>query len=174
LDQLGSGSGSSSANSKEKERSLFRSTILKLRIVDLVPHEEILDWHLKEIMDWIAKDGFQLRPIAVSSLSSVGPSWSGKFMIHDGHHRTTALKTLGSSSIMCSVFDFYDPSVKVFDYDTESIPISKEVVIARAVSGVNITPRFDKHFIELDGKLTAFHDNPVIEPEVYTSLSELV
>jgi hypothetical protein len=150
------------------------SNIMKLRICDLVPHEGILEWHLAEIKDWIAKDGRQMRPIAVSSLESVGPSWRGKFMIHDGHHRTAALKLLGYSSIMCSVFDYQNPSIKVFDYDTASIPIPKEVVVARAVSGINITPRFDKHFIKLkDGRLLPFQDNPMIEPEINVSLSEL-
>ena len=146
---------------------------MKLQISDLVPHEGILDWHLEEISVWMARDGYQARAIAVSSLESVGPNWRGKFMIHDGHHRTSALKFLGCSSIMCSVFDYEDPSIKVFDYDTASIPISKELVIARALSGVNITPRFDKHFIELGGKLAPFHDNSMIEPLVKTSLSEL-
>jgi hypothetical protein len=158
-------------NSKEAS---FRPVIMKLRISELVPHEGILDWHLAEITDLIAKDGFQMRPVAVSSLESVGPNWRGKFMIHDGHHRTAALKSLGCSSIFCSIFEYQNPSIKVFDYVTEKIPIPKEVVIARAVSGVNITPRFDKHFIELcDGKLIPFHNNPVVEPEVNILLSEL-
>ncbi|MDH2901728.1 MAG: hypothetical protein PXY39_12235 [archaeon] len=163
-----------SANSNAIEDSSLSHRILKIRISDLVPHEGILDWHLKEITDWIAREGSQARAIAVSSLESVGPSWRGKFMIHDGHHRTGALKVLGCSFIMCSVFNFEDPSIKVFDYDTASIPISKEEVIARAVSQANITPRFDKHFIELkDGRLVPFHDNSIIEPLVNTSLSEL-
>ena len=162
-----------SANSKAPEESSPSHRILKLRISDLVPHEGILDSHLREITDWIARDGSQARAIAVSSLEVVGPNWHGKFMIHDGHHRTRALRVLGCSFIMCSVFNYEDPSIKVFDYDTCSIPISKEEVIARAVSQANITPRFDKHFIELNGRLVPFHDNSIIEPLVNTSLSEL-
>jgi ParB-like chromosome segregation protein Spo0J len=159
----------------EKESSSpIRYTILKLRISDVVPHEGILDWHLKEIRDWIASDGFQARPLAVSSLESVGPKWRDKFMIHDGHHRVAALESLECSLVMCSAFEYRDPKIKVFDYDTASIPISKEVVIKRAVSGVNITPRFDKHFIQLkDGRLVPFHNNSMIEPQVNTPLSEL-
>jgi len=153
---------------------VIKHEFLKLRISDLVPHEGILDWHLKEIKDWIERDGFQLRPIAVSRLDSLGPKWSGKYMIHDGHHRTASLKALGCSYIMCSVFDFSDPRIKVFGYYDTSIPISKETVIERATSGIKITPRFDKHFIEVgDGKLVPFHDNPALEPEMPTKLSEL-
>ena len=148
--------------------------IAKIRISNLVPHEGILDWHLKEIKDWIEKDGFQERPIAVSSLRSVGTEWAERFMIHDGHHRTRALKDLGCSFIMCSVFDYSNPKIKVLDYDTASKPISKEVVIRKAVSGKDIVPRYDKHFIELaDGKLVPFHDNSIIEPKLPTLLDEL-
>jgi hypothetical protein len=157
----------------EEDDSLFKPVaVRKMRISDLVPHEGILDWHLEELRSLIAKDGYQARAIAVSSLESVSVNWSGRFMIHDGHHRTEALKNLGCSSVMCCVFDYSDPRIKVFDYDTASIPISKETVIRRALSG-RFTPRFDKHFIELNGKLLAFHDNSIIEPEVHTSLSEL-
>lgn len=148
--------------------------IMKVLISDLVPHEGILDWHLKEIRDWIERDGFQERPIAVSSLSGAGPVWRDKFMIHDGHHRTSALKSLGCSFVMCSVFDFNDPRIKVFDYDTESIPIPKETVIKRAISGADLSPRFDKHFFsDGRGKLVPFHDNPKIEPKSIVKLSEL-
>jgi hypothetical protein len=167
-------SGSPFYQNSKKDGCSSYPMILKLRISDLFPHEGILEWHLAEVRDLIARDKCQARAIAVSSLEAVGPKWRGKFVIHDGHHRTAALKFLGCTSIMCSVFDYKDPSVKVFDYDTASIPISKEEVVARAVSGINITPRFDKHFIELEnGKLVPFSDNSMIEPEVNTSLSEL-
>lgn len=152
----------------------LKCEIAKVGISNLVPHEGILDWHLKEIKDWIGRDGFQERPIAVSSLLGVGPLWSDKFMIHDGHHRTAALKDLGCSYVMCSVFDFKDPRILVFDYDTESIPIPKEAVIGRAISGVNLSPRFDKHFFsDRRGKLVPFHNNPAIEPKIMVKLSEL-
>jgi hypothetical protein len=163
-----------SKDRKDLESSLIKYEIRKVHMSDLVPHEGTLDWHLKEIRDWIEKDGYQARPIAVSSLDSVGPDWQGKFMIHDGHHRTYALKSLGCLYVMCSVFDYADPRIKVFDYDTASIPVSKQIVVQKAVSGKDITPRFDKHFIELeDGKLAPFNNNPIIEPELFTSLSEL-
>ena len=155
------------------ESPKVKYTISKQHIDNLVSHEGILDWHLKEIRDWIERDGFQARPIAVSSLEHVGSNWKGKYMIHDGHHRTFALKSLGCSFVMCSIFDYSDPRIKVFDYDTVSIPISKEEVVRRAVSGVDITPRFDKHFFELDGKLVPFHNNSIIEPEIMTPLYEL-
>ena len=140
---------------------------------DLVPHEGILDWHLKEIYEWMERDGFQLRPIAVSRLDSLGGKWKDKYMIHDGHHRTAALKKLNCTRIMISVFDYNDPRIKVFDYNDVSIPIPKEEVIRRATSGIEVTPRYDKHFIDVSGKLEPFHDNDMLEPKRPTPLSQL-
>ena len=147
--------------------------ILKVSISDLVPHEGILDWHLKEIRDWMEKDGFQARPIAVSRLDGLGPKWKGKLLIHDGHHRTAALKALSCSKILVSVFNFSDPRIIVTDYNDLTIPVSKETVIEQATSGVKLTPRFDKHFILANDERHPFHDNPLIEPEIPVKLSEL-
>jgi hypothetical protein len=160
---------------KEADKPMYeiKHEILKAKISDLVPHEGIFDWHLKEIKDWIERDGFLARPIAVSRLDNLGPKWKGKLIIHDGHHRTAALKALGCTQIMVSIFDFSDPRIKIFDYYNTSIPISKEKVIERGTSGVEVTPRFDKHFIEVDGVLNPFHDNDRIEPFVNVRLSEL-
>lgn len=147
--------------------------IIKVNMSDLVPHEGILDWHLKEIVDEMQKDGFQLRPIAVSRLDSLGGEWKGRYLIHDGHHRTAALKKLGRTKIMISIFDFQSPKIKVYDYNDMSIVVTKDEVIRRATSGIEVTPRFDKHYIEVDGKLQSFHDNDLVEPVTRTPFSEL-
>ena len=155
------------------KQSDLKFEILKIRMTDLVPHEGILDWHLKEIFEWMERDGFQLRPIAVSRLDSLGGKWKGKYLIHDGHHRTAALKKLGCNQIMISVFDYNDPRIKVFDYNDVTIPVPKEEVIRRATSGIEVTPRYDKHFIDVDGNLEPFHDNDLLEPKRPTPLSQL-
>ena len=155
------------------KQSDLKFEIMKIRMTDLVPHEGILDWHLKEIFEWMERDGFQLRPIAVSRLDSLGGKWKGKYLIHDGHHRTAALKKLGCTQIMISVFDYNDPRIKVFDYNDVTIPVPKEEVIRRATSGIEVTPRYDKHFIDVDGNLEPFHDNDLLEPKKPTPLSQL-
>lgn len=146
---------------------------MKVDMSNLVPHEGILDWHLKELYEWMERDGFQLRPIAVSRLDSLGGKWKGKYMIHDGHHRTAALKKLGCSKIMISIFDYSDPRIKVFDYDDVTKVVPKEEVVRRATSGMEVTPRYDKHFIDVEGKLEPFHDNDLLEPKRPTPFSEL-
>ena len=147
--------------------------IRKIKMTDLVPHEGVIEEHIKEIRDWIEKDGFQIRPIAISKLDSLGEKWKGRFLIHDGHHRTAALKRLGCSYIMGSIFDFNSPRIKVYGYYDTSVPVPKEEVIRRATSGMEVTPRYDKHFIDVDGKLEPFHDNDLLEPQMPTVLSQL-
>ncbi|HZW55961.1 MAG TPA: ParB N-terminal domain-containing protein [Nitrososphaerales archaeon] len=151
----------------------LRIEIKRVDIPDLVPHEGVIEEHIREITDWIRSDGFQLRPIAISRLDSLGPKWKGRLMIHDGHHRTAALKRLGCTKIMGSIFDFTDPRIKVFGYYDTSIAVSKEEVIRRATSGMEVTPRYDKHFIEVDGGLLPFHDNDILEPKTPTPLAKL-
>ena len=160
-------------DAEQKTDSGFKHEFFKANISDLVPHEGILDWHLKEIKDWIEKDGFQLRPIAVSRLDHLGGKWKGRLLIHDGHHRTAALTALGCSKIMVGVFDYFDPRIKVFGYYDTSVVIPKEEVVQKAILGRDITPRYDKHFIDVNGELVQFHDNDEFEPQMPTKLSEL-
>jgi len=142
-------------------------------MTDLVPHEGVIEEHILEIKSEMERDGFQLRPIAISRLDHLGTKWRGRYLIHDGHHRTAALKRLGCTSIMGSIFDYSDPRIKVFDYYDTSIPVPKEEVIRRATSGMEVTPRYDKHFIDNNGKLEGFHDNDLLEPPMKTPLSDL-
>ncbi len=147
--------------------------IAKIDMRDLVPHEGVIEEHIQEITNEMRRDGFQLRPIAISRLDSLGGKWRGKYMIHDGHHRTAALKRLNCTRIMGSIFDYSDPRIKVFGYYDTSIVVPKEEVIRRATSGMEVTPRYDKHFIDVHGELQAFHDNDLLEPKIPTNLSEL-
>ncbi|MDG6904307.1 MAG: ParB N-terminal domain-containing protein [Nitrososphaerota archaeon] len=162
-----------SSKPEPKQQIEMKFEIKKVKMSDLVPHEGILDWHLKEIFEWMERDGFQLRPIAVSRLDSLGGKWKGKYLIHDGHHRTAALKKLNCNQIMISIFDYNDPRIKVFDYNDVTKVVPKEEVIRRATSGMEVTPRYDKHFIDVGGKLEPFHDNDLLEPERPTPLSQL-
>lgn len=160
----------SSTSSKQLD---LKFEIKKIKIADLVPHEGILEWHLEELLSEIKRDGLQLRPIAISRLDSLGEKWNGRFLIHDGHHRTAALKHLNCTHIMGSIFDFSSPLIKVFDYNDTSIPVSKEEVVRRATSGLKVTPRYDKHFIDVYGELEPFHDNDRLEPKTPTLLQNL-
>jgi hypothetical protein len=163
-----------SLNSRTASNQAFiKFEIAKIKMTDLVPHEGVIEEHIVEIYSEIKRDGYQLRPIALSRLDYLGEKWRNKYMIHDGHHRTAALKRLGCSRIMGSIFDYSDPRIKVFDYYETSIPVPKEEVVRRATSGIEVTPRYDKHFIDVNGVLEPFHDNELLEPQLKTLLSEL-
>ena len=159
---------------KTSSRQLdLKFEIKKIDMTDLVPHEGVIEEHIQELKAEMERDGFQLRPIAISRLDSLGPKWKGKVMIHDGHHRTAVLKRLGCTRIMGSIFDYSDPRIKVFGYYDTSIRVPKEEVIRRATSGMEVTPRYDKHFIDVYGELQPFHNNDLLEPELPTPFSEL-
>ena len=74
---------------------------------------------------------------------------------------------------MGSIFDYSDPRIKVFDYYNTSIPVPKEEVVRRATSGMEVTPRYDKHFIDVKGNLEPFHDNDILEPKQPTPFAEV-
>ena len=147
--------------------------IVKIDMLDLVPHEGVIEEHIQEVYNEMKRDGFQLRPIAISRLDSLGSKWKGRYLIHDGHHRTAALKRLHCTRIMGSIFDYSNPRIKVYGYYDTSIVVPKEEVIRRATSGMEVTPRYDKHFIDVDGRLEPFHDNDLLEPKRPTPLAEL-
>ncbi len=155
------------------EQFALKFEISKIMMTDLVPHEGVIEAHILEVKSEMERDGFQLRPIAISRLDLLGSKWKGKYMIHDGHHRTAALKSLNCTRIMGSIFDYSDPRIKVFKYYDTSIPVPKEEVVRRATSGIEVTPRYDKHFIDVNGKLEPFHDNDLLEPKLPTPLDEL-
>jgi len=155
------------------EQFALKFEISKIKMTDLVPHEGVIEEHILEIKSEMERDGFQLRPIAISRLDLLGSRWKGKYMIHDGHHRTAALERLNCTRIMGSIFDYSDPRIKVFEYYNTSIPVSKEEVIRRATSGMKVTPRYDKHFIDVNDKLEPFHDNDMLEPKLPTPLERL-
>ena len=153
--------------------SPIKFEIVKVNMANLISHEGVIELHIQELKSEIEHDGYQLRPIAISRLDYLAAKWKGKLLIHDGHHRMAVLKRLGCTYIMGSIFDYTDPRIKVFEYYNTSIPVPKEEVVRRATSGMEITPRYDKHFIDVNGTLEPFHNNDLLEPKRPTPLSEL-
>jgi len=145
--------------------------IIKIPLNKLLPHEETLEEHFQELLREIKRDGFLLRPIAVSRLDNVGKR--GYFLIHDGHHRTRCLKTLGCKYIMANVIDFWSDKIKVFAYHKPNKEFPKEKVIQLALEQKGLKPRTTRHFILSSQKFLPFHDNEIVEPKIYKSLREL-
>jgi len=145
--------------------------ITKIPLNKLLPHEETLEEHFRELLVEIKSDGFLLRPIAVSRLDDFGKK--GYFLIHDGHHRIRCLKALGCKYTMANVVDFWSDKIKVFHYYDLKKEFPKEKILDLALKGKDLKPRTTKHFIRLSKKSVPFHNNDIVEPKIYTLLSEL-
>jgi len=157
-----------------KEFTVAGYEIVKIPIESLVPHEGLIERHVQKIFNEIKNDGFLKRPLAVSRLDKFGHR--GKFLIHDGHHRTESLKRLGCKSVKATVIDFFDEKIKVRKYYNWEVDFPKEKVIELALNALNggkLLPRRDRTFIEADGKLLKLQNNEMVEPARPTPLKEL-
>ncbi|MCL4389290.1 MAG: ParB N-terminal domain-containing protein [Candidatus Marsarchaeota archaeon] len=141
--------------------------IVKLPIKDLLPHEELSQQRLVDLMRRVENDKVQRRPIVVSRIGE-------KFLIVDGHHRVGALKQLGYPNVLAMVIDFYltdRVSVRGWSSDDQ---YDKGVIIERALRGDLYPPYTTKHLVRLDeGEWEPFHHHSILEPEMNISLEEL-
>jgi len=82
---------------------LFRTEILPtVNIERLKPHEQTDPYRLREIIRQLTRDGYQKDPIIVDDKHLI---------ILDGHHRVSALKTLGYSKILAHKVNYGDENI---------------------------------------------------------------
>ncbi len=143
--------------------------IIKIKLEDLVPHEEFRPEHASELVAQIRNDKVLKRPIAVYDLGSYKP---GKYMIVDGHHRTEALKEMGLTYIPANVIDYFDRKIVVKSWNIDMVWDKKEIVIG-ALEGKLLKPKATKHIIVRYKKESPFQDNDYIEPLINYPLEEL-
>lgn len=108
-----------------------------IAIKNLKPHEEIIPENLEKVKEKIEKNGYLINPVIVDRDSLV---------ILDGHHRVKALYMLGYRNIPAYLVDYSDSEIKVFQRRPE-IPISKEIIIAKALAGEVFPCKTSKHVI---------------------------
>jgi hypothetical protein len=106
-------------------------------ISDLRPHEEIIPENLEKVKDKIEKNGYLINPVIVDESSMV---------ILDGHHRVRALGILGYSKIPAYVVNYSDKGIRVIQRRPE-IPISKEIIVEKALAGEVFPCKTSKHVI---------------------------
>ena len=106
-------------------------------IADLKPHEEIIPENLEKVKEKIREKGYLINPIIIDQ---------DNFVILDGHHRAKALKLLGYKNIPAYAVDYFDKDIKVFQRRPE-IPISKEIIIKKALAGEVFPCKTSKHQI---------------------------
>jgi len=143
--------------------------IRKIPLELLVPHEEYREERVLELLEEIRRDGYLMRPIAVSSLQRFGLNM---YLIHDGHHRTECMRRLGLKYVTANVIDFGDETIQVRSWaDGSTFP--KEKVLELALSGRKVPPKVTKHVIVEDGRDVPFADNDLVEPRIFESLENL-
>ncbi|MCR4428356.1 MAG: ParB N-terminal domain-containing protein [Caldiserica bacterium] len=101
----------------------------------LKEHEMVDPVHLDELSREIKRDGFLFFPVMVDRSSLV---------ILDGHHRVSALIDLGCQLIPSFLVDYQDESIQVSSWRPE-IPVEKESVILRGLSGKPFPPKTSRH-----------------------------
>lgn len=108
-----------------------------IAIARLKPHEEIIPENLEKVKNKIHKNGYLINPVIVDRKSLV---------ILDGHHRVKALELLDYKKIPAYLVDYYDKKIKVLQRRSE-IPISKKIVMEKALSGEVFPCKTTKHLI---------------------------
>lgn len=74
----------------------------------LIPHEEIVEGRLKDLMDQMIREGVVDMPIVVAPIPG-----SDLYLIVDGHHRWAAIKELGYRFVPCVIIDYFSSDVKL-------------------------------------------------------------
>jgi hypothetical protein len=102
-------------------------------------HEQIEPERLHQIREEIRREGKLRHPILVDQTFHV---------ILDGHHRFRAYRELGFETIPCVLVDYQSDVVSVRSR-RPGIPVSKEEVIRRALSGEPFPPKTTQHLLHI-------------------------
>jgi len=113
----------------------FRLKIEK--IDDLRPPEHIRKEHYEHLLSQIKRNRFVV-PIIIDSRHKV---------ILDGHHRYNALKALNFKEIPAIEVDYERKDVQLFQR-RKAYPVSKKLVISRALAGRLFPPKTTRHIIK--------------------------
>lgn len=108
-----------------------------ISIADLRPHEEIIPENLERVKEKIRDKGYLINPIIVDR---------DNLVILDGHHRVKALKLLGYKKIPAYTVNYFDKKIKVLQRRPE-IPVTKEIIIKKALAGKVFPCKTSKHII---------------------------
>lgn len=82
-----------------------------IEIDKLVPHEEIVEGRLSDLINKIKREKSVDMPIVVARIPN-----SNKYLIVDGHHRWAALKNMGYKYIPCVIIDYFSEDVKLMTW----------------------------------------------------------
>ena len=106
----------------------------------VLPHEQIHEDALLELLNQIKKDGKLLRPIAIDKNTKI---------IIDGHHRTEALKRLGCRYISVYEFDYQNSNIEMKRTMPES-PTNKTILIKKTLGGFIFPAKSTRHVVKIN------------------------
>ncbi len=113
----------------------FKARIDVVPINSLKSHEQIIEDHVRELMDDIKKRGILIKPILVDAKTMI---------ILDGHHRVEALRRLGRQFIPAVLVDYDDECVTVSSW-RPYWKVSKDLVRRAGLSGCLLPPKTSRH-----------------------------
>lgn len=120
---------------------MISSKVNLIAIEKLKEHEETDTIRLNKLKKETGVDGFLKMPIAVDKNTNV---------VLDGHHRLQTLKQLGYKKIPVIFVDYNSPNISVQAW-RKGEAVTKEVVIAAALSGNKLPAKTSKHMIQING-----------------------
>ncbi len=109
--------------------------------LELVPleslriHEQVIEEHVKELMEDIASRGVLIRPILVDAKTMI---------ILDGHHRVEALRRLGKKLVPAILVDYDSDCVTVSSWRDDWV-VTKDLVRKAGLSGKPLPPKTSRH-----------------------------
>ncbi len=113
-------------------------------LVDIKPHEEIIQENLDKLLSAVKADGILRKPVLLDRRHKV---------VLDGHHRVAALTQLGYSKIPVYMVDYDDERILLdFWPEAEVKGFGKEAVIEKAVKGEKYPPKTTRHIIKFEIK----------------------
>jgi len=98
-----------------------------INVDKLVPHEEIVEGRLNDLVEQFKRDNAVDMPIVVAEIPG-----SDKYLIVDGHHRWAAVKAMGLKLIPCVIIDYFSDDVGLLTWYPAIIgdvePVLKKIV----------------------------------------------
>lgn len=106
----------------------------------LLEHEQVEEWHVRELFEDIGRCGLVRTPLLVSE---------GDWVILNGHHRYHALKRLGAHLIPAWVVDYDRSEIVVERWETarRDLHPSKADVVRRAKRHNLYPPKTSRHIV---------------------------
>ncbi|MET1159888.1 MAG: DUF5603 domain-containing protein [Thermoprotei archaeon] len=118
-----------------------------LDVDKLVPHEEIVEGRLNDLIEQFLRDNAVDMPIVVAKIPG-----TDKFLIVDGHHRWAAVKKMGLHKIPCVVINYFSNEVKLMTWYPAIIGSIKQVLNELSRNGLTVK-KCSYNISELDEKV---------------------